>query len=120
MLKIKARGSDARKLLDLHEDKPAQEGLVPGREVMGENPESRQAEGSNKNENSDITKKVKPTLKVMANGPEVRDVKGFSCVTPVDRALPSDSPEEARKRNNASRDARCQLGRLIPSNPIVK
>jgi len=82
------------------------------RKQMQENPESRQKEGSNKSEVSEITKAVKKTTEVPT--PEARTVQGFDCVQPVDRERKEDSPEAARQRNNRTRDMRTALGRGKP------
>lgn len=76
---------------------------------MKENPESRQAEGKNKNENSQITKAVKPTLVVPT--PEAAPVKGYDTVKAVQRDRDADVPEAARQLNNRTRDMRTNLGR---------
>lgn len=83
------------------------------REQLKENPESRQAEGKNKNENSDITKVVKKTTVVPT--PEARTEQGFDTVQPVNRTRKEDSPEAARQRNNRTRDMRTNLGRGKPA-----
>lgn len=98
-------------------DEPA--AIVPGgKELMDENPQSRQAEDKNKQETNDITKKVKKTLVVPT--PEARTVRGFDCVMPVDRKRPEDSPESARQKNNRSRDMRTNLGRGKPSSVVTE
>ena len=87
--------------------------------LMKENPASRQKEGANKTETTDITKPVKKSLNVPTT-PEAVSLQGFDTVAPVNRALPADAPEEARKKNNASRDARTNLGRTGWATPTVE
>ena len=87
--------------------------------LMKSNPASRQKEGANKTETSDITKPITKSLSVPTT-PEAVSVQGFDTVQQFDRSLPKDSPEEARKKNNASRDARTNLGRGIPSQPTIE
>lgn len=87
--------------------------------LMKENPQSRQAEDSNKGASSEISRKTKPTTQVPTS-PEARAEQGYDVVTEVNRDLPADSPEQARKKNNASRDARTNLGRTIPSTVVSK
>lgn len=88
------------------------------RKQMDENPQSRQAEGMDKDERSQITKPVKKTLTVPTS-PEARNVEGFDCVQPVNRARMEDSPESARQRNNRTRDMRSNLGHGLPSNIVI-
>lgn len=88
------------------------------KELMGENPKSRQAEGKDKGEKSQITKTVKETKTVPT--PEAAAVKGFDTVKQFDRSLKADAPEEARKKNNQSRDSRTNLGRTIASVPVLE
>jgi hypothetical protein len=83
------------------------------KELMKENPESRQREGANKDENSDITKAVKKTLSVPTA--EASPVQGFDVVKPVKRERKADSPESARQLNNRTRDMRTNLGRGKPA-----
>ena len=117
-IKIKGSADDAAKVLGKGMRNPhqAQSDLdllngdgSRGAEMMDENPDSRQAEGSSKSEVSQITKKVKKTLVVPAT--EATPVQGYETVDTVDRSLPVDSPERARRANNQARDMRCNLGR---------
>lgn len=105
-IKIKLKGQDARNLLTENEPAAVVRG---GKELMGENPQSRQAEGKNKNENSDITKKVKKTLTLPE--PEARIIQGYDIVKPVNRERKDDSPDQARMLNARTRDMRTCLGR---------
>lgn len=84
------------------------------KELMKENPESRQAEGKNASENSDVTKAVKKTTVVPT--PEASPVQGYDVVKMVDRTRQKDSPEETRQRNNKSRDLRSNLGKDFWTN----
>ena len=58
---------------------------------------------------SALPKKVKPTTVVPAT--EATPVQGYETVDTVDRSLPLDSPERARRANNQARDMRTNLGR---------
>lgn len=126
--KIKATGSDAIDLLGMKRGfrgHVAQKNLAlmngdgsRGGEMMDENPDSRQAEGSTKSENSDITKKVKKTT--MVPTAEATPVQGFETVEPVQRDLPADYPERARRANNQTRDMRTNLGRGKDATVIVE
>jgi hypothetical protein len=118
-LKIKAKGAAAVDLLgknNIRDPHVAQKDLASlngdgsrGGEMMDENPDSRQAEGKSKSENSGITKVVRKTLSVPT--PEATPVQGFETVDAVDRDLPADYPERARRANNQARDMRTNLGR---------
>lgn len=120
-IKVKAKGKDAIDLLGLKNDfRGAQKDLDAlngdksrGGKMMDENPESRQAEGKHASESSDITKKVARTTSVPT--PEASPVQGFDTVKPVDRELPADYPERARRANNQTRDMRTNLGRGKPA-----
>jgi hypothetical protein len=81
------------------------------------NPESRQAEDTNKTEVSQITKTVKPTTVVPT--PEAEPVGGYDTIKMVDRTRKSDSPEAARQKNNRTRDMRTNLGRGKASDVVV-
>lgn len=126
--KIKATGSDAIDLLGMKQSFRAhtpQKDLAlmngdgsRGGEMMDENPDSRQAEGSTKSESSDITKKVKKTTIVPT--PEATPVQGFETVEPVNREMPADYPEKARRANNQTRDMRTNLGRGKDATIIAK
>ena len=105
-IKIKASGKDAKDLLGLKAERAG----THGAELMKENPASRQAEGKNKSEVSDITKVVAKTTKVNTT-PEANAVQGYDVIGPVNRERKADSPEEARKKNNAARDKRVNLGK---------
>lgn len=89
------------------------------RKLMGENPESRQKEDSNKGPASDIASAVKQTTTVPTS-PEARVVEGFDTVQPVNRTRPVGSVEAARQRNNRTRDMRTNLGRGLPSTPTIE
>lgn len=91
---------------------------ITGKEPMKDNPESRQGDGKNASENSDITKKVKPTT-TRPGTPEGATEQGFDVVKKVAREFPADSPEAARKKNNMARDARTNLGRATWSEPVL-
>ena len=91
---------------------------VQGKKGMQPNPESRQAEGSNKSEVSEITKKVTPTLTIPGS-PESEPVQGYDTVKKVAREFRADGPEAARKKNNIARDLRSNLGRGVPSTPVL-
>jgi hypothetical protein len=91
---------------------------IKGDDPMPENPASRQAEGSDKSENSQITKKVKPTTTIPGS-PETDPVQGYDTVKKVERKFDEDGPEAARKSNNMSRDARTNLGRGTWSVPVL-
>jgi hypothetical protein len=91
---------------------------IVGDEPMADNPASRQAEGSNKSENSEITKEVKPTT-TLPGSPESDPVKGYDTVKKVAREFPADGPEMARKANNMARDSRTNLGRGTWSEPVL-
>ena len=108
--KIKATGKDAKELLGLKAERAG----TRGAELMKENPASRQAEGKNKSEVSDITKVVAKTTVVPT--PEADPVQGFDVVKEVNRTLPADSPEAARRRSNKSRDLRTNLGKDFWTN----
>jgi hypothetical protein len=83
--------------------------IVEGGEPhMKSNPRSRQAEGKNSDETSQITMKVKPTTTLAE--PEARVTEGFDTIYPVNRVRPEGSPEAARQRNNRARDLRTNLG----------
>lgn len=92
---------------------------ITGKEPMKENPESRQAEGSNASETSAITKKVKPTT-TRPGTPEGDTELGFDVVKKVAREFPPDGPEAARKKNNMARDSRTNLGRGTWSTPVLE
>lgn len=118
-LKIKAKGKDAQDLLDkVKGDNAAGPAGIKGKEPMADNPQSRQAEGSDKSENSDITKKVKPTT-TRPGTPEGATEQGYDIVKKVAREFPPDGPEAARKKNAMARDARTNLGRGTWSEPIL-
>jgi hypothetical protein len=113
-IKIKATGSDAKEILSGPD--PLGSGDVrvnptksSGDELMKENPASRQAEGKNKSESSDITSVVRKTMVVPT--PEADPVQGYDTVKPVDRTRKADTPEAARRANNQARDMRTNLGR---------
>lgn len=82
--------------------------------LMKNNPESRQKEATNKGPESDISKTVKKTLGVPT--PEAEPVGGYDLIKAVNRERASDSPEEARQKNNRTRDQRSNLGRSYPGN----
>jgi hypothetical protein len=122
-VKIKARGEEAQSLIGMKNQFRNPDKLnrlngdeSSGKEMMDENPESRQAEDTAASENSDITKKVKPTTTVPTA--EAAPVNGYDCVKPVDRALPQDMPERARRVNNQVRDMRTNLGRGKPGTIV--
>lgn len=119
-VKIKAAGKEAIDLLGMKKnfrdphsaakDLAAMNGDGSrGGEMMDENPDSRQAEGKSASEVSDTTKAVKKTTVVPAT--EATPVQGFETVDPVNRELPADYPERARRANNQARDMRSNLGR---------
>lgn len=103
-VKIKATNSDAKQLLMGEE--PAKK--VGGVEQLKENPKSRQAENTNKSENSDITKVVAKTLSLPE--PEANVVQGYDTPRTINRERKADSPEAARQRWNRARDMRTNLG----------
>lgn len=86
-----------------------------GRPMMKENPESRQAEGENARENSDIAKKATDTKAAVVPTEGADPVQGYDVVKRVNRELPADYPERARRYNNQVRDERTNLGRGKPS-----
>lgn len=88
------------------------------KKLMDENPITRQAEGKDKSEKSQITAPVKKSLGVPTT-PTAKSDSGFDTVKQINRALPADYPEQARRKNSAARDARTNLGRGIPSTPVV-
>jgi len=128
-VKIKATGKDAINLMDMKGEfrhgpyKPTTDVAAlngdgsTGGKMMDENPESRQAEDMHKSEDSDITSKVEKTTTVPTS-PEARPVQGYDTVKPVNRAMPADFPERARRANNQARDMRTNLGRGVPVTPI--
>jgi len=91
---------------------------ISGKEPMPENPRSRQAEGGNNSEKSQITREVTPTV-TRPGTPEGDTEQGFDVVKRVAREFPPDGPEAARKKNNQARDLRCNLGRGVWSTPIL-
>ena len=107
-IKLKAKGQDAKDLLGLKAERAG----TRGAELMKENPASRQREGANKSEVSDITKVVAKTTVVPT--PEASPVQGFDVVRPVNRDRKPDAPEAARQLNNRTRDMRTNLGRGKP------
>jgi hypothetical protein len=111
-VKIKMKGQDAKNALGMSTGANMPE-KSRGKELMSENPESRQAENTNKSEDSQITKEVKKTLVVPS--PEAEPVQGYDVLKRVDRTRKDDSPEAARARNNAVRDDRTVLGRCKPA-----
>jgi hypothetical protein len=122
-LKIKAKGVDAKAILN--GDDPLGAGNVrvnptrsSGDELMKENPASRQAEGKNKSESSDITSVVRKTMVVPT--PEADPVQGYDTVKPVDRTRKVDTPEAARQANNRTRDMRTALGKGKVSSTVVE
>lgn len=119
-IKVKAKGEDAKKLLNMADKKAASgKAKFAGEDMpMQENPASRQAEGSDKSENSEITKAVKATT-TLPGSPESDPVQGFDTVKKVARVFPADGPEAARKANNISRDCRTNLGRGTWSTPVL-
>lgn len=72
------------------------------------NPKSRQAEDTNKTENSDITKTPMQTKSVPT--PEASASEGYDVIKAVNRDLPVGHPERARRINNQRRDQKTQLG----------
>ena len=128
-VKVKAKGSDAIDLLSMKNEfkgphKPTRDVAAlngdgsRGGEMMSENPTSRQAEGKDADENSDITKTVKKTT-VVPTSPEATAVQGYDTVKPVNRDLPADYPERARRASNQARDMRSNLGRGLPANIVI-
>lgn len=122
-LKIKATGKDVKDILNGPDALGAGDVRVnptksSGDELMKENPASRQAEGKNKSENSDITSVVRKTLVVPT--PEADPVQGYDTVKPVDRTRNADTPEAARQANNRARDFRTNLGRGKGTNTVVE
>src|SRR5215831_7301873 len=105
-LKVKGSAEDINKILN--GDSASGPAEIKGKEPMGPNPQSRQAEGKNESENSDITKKVKPTT-TRPGTPEGKIEQGYDVVQKVEREFAPDSPEAARKKNNMARDARTNL-----------
>lgn len=118
MAKVKVKGSADEINKILKSDDAAGPADIKGKEPMGDNPQSRQAEGSNDSENSDITKKVKPTT-TRPGTPEGATEQGYDIVKKVAREFPADGPEAARKKNNMARDCRTNLGRSTWSTPVL-
>lgn len=121
-IKIKMNGESAEKFLNGSNENNirSMSSINPsGRAMLDENPSSRQAEGTHEDENSDITRKVKPTRSVPTS-PEANVDQGYNLVAPVNRDLPADSPEVARRKLNQVRDLRTNLGRTIPSTSVVE
>jgi hypothetical protein len=118
-IKIKAKGKDALNLMELKSQFKAHDPQRDldtlngdggkGQIMMKENPQSRQAEDTNKGETSDITKPVVKSLVVPTA--EAVPVQGYDVVQEVNRTMPADSPERARRHNNQVRDMRTNLGR---------
>lgn len=122
-LKVKLEGKDAKEALNGPDALGAGDVRVnptrsSGDELMKENPASRQAEGKNKSESSDITKVVRKTMTVPT--PEADPVQGFDTVKPVNRTRKADSPEAARQENNRARDFRTNLGRGKQSTVVTE
>jgi hypothetical protein len=93
---------------------------IVGDEPMKDNPASRQAEGSNKSENSEITKEVKPTTTLPGSPESADDVEnGYLITSRVERKFSPDGPEAARKKLNMNRDLRSNLGRSTWSTPVL-
>src|SRR5215469_3775359 len=118
-VKIKARGEEAQSLIGMKNAFRNPDKLnrlngdeSSGKPMMKENPESRQAEDTNKGAKSDITKKGADTGTVQT--PEASPTNGYECVKPVNRELPQSMPERARRVNNQVRDMRTNLGRGKP------
>lgn len=118
MAKLKIKGSPDDLKTILSGNDAAGPAKISGKSPMPENPESRQKESSDKSENSDITKKVKPTT-TRPGTPEGATEQGFDVVKKVAREFPPDGPEAARKKNNMARDCRTNLGRSTWSTPIL-
>lgn len=116
-LKIKGSAGDINKVLN--GDNAAGPAGIKGREPMKDNPQSRQAEGKNDSEKSDITKKVDPTT-TRPGSPEGATEQGYDVVKKVAREFPADGPEAVRKKNNMARDARTNLGRGVWSTPVLE
>lgn len=123
-LKIKAKGNDAKDLLAMkagfrnahspQKDVDLMNGdNSTGAPYMKENPESRQAEDTNKGAGSDIAEKAKQTTSVNTS-PETQPMEGFDVVRPVNRQTVTGAPERARRYNNQTRDMRTALGRGKP------
>lgn len=121
MAKIKIKGSakDINQILNGDSEQSSGPAKIAGKEPMGDNPASRQAEGKDQSEVSEITKKVKPTT-TRPGTPEGNVQQGFDIVNKVAREFAPDSPEAARKKNNMARDARTNLGRGTWSVPVLE
>jgi hypothetical protein len=126
-IKVKAKGQDAIDLLGMKNDFKGPHSATKdvaalngdgsrGAVLMKENPASRQAEGKNSDETSDITKPVKETTKVPT--PEAEPFEGYDIVRPVNRELPAGMPERARRASNQARDMRVALGRGKPATIV--
>lgn len=112
-IKVKITGKDADSFLT-----PSQSAVKTDGPLMPENPESRQSEGAQKSEVSDITKKARPTTQ-FPFAPSDSTRAGFENVEAVNRALPDDYPEIQRRKNNRSRDLRTNLGRTNWTTPTT-
>lgn len=101
-LKIKAKGEDARELMDMKASFKA-----GGKPMMKENPASRNAEGDNGGpEHAKDYMDSQPS-----NVMEENVQQGYTIVKPVNSVMPEHYPESARRKNNQARDQRTNLGR---------
>lgn len=109
-VKVKATKKEARELLGMKNEFKA-----GGKKMMGENPESRQPEDSNRGytPGNDLGE-------ASIALPAVEQANGFPVVKPVASQVPDGYPEQARRKNNASRDMRCLLGRQKASNIVTE